>query len=77
MRGWVYDVGTCSNPNADTSVVLAIAEEVRQQRAKETKNDTTIELAALLHEVSCHPPFSPQIVIQCKSAAAVCPALLS
>lgn len=31
--------------------VLEMArEEVRQQRAKETKNDTTIELAALLHE---------------------------
>jgi hypothetical protein len=27
------------------------AEDVRQQREKETKNDTTIELAALLHEV--------------------------
>lgn len=27
------------------------ADEVRQQRAKETKNDTTLELAALLHEV--------------------------
>lgn len=32
-------------------MVHVLAEEVRQQREKETKNDTTIELAALLHEV--------------------------
>lgn len=30
---------------------LTHTEEVRKERAKETKHDTTIELAALLHEV--------------------------
>mgnify|MGYP001807159284 CR=1 FL=1 len=29
-----------------------LPDEVRKERAKETKHDTTIELAALLHEVS-------------------------
>lgn len=29
-----------------------LSDEVRKERKKETKHDTTIELAALLHEVS-------------------------
>jgi hypothetical protein len=28
-----------------------VADEIRKERQKETKNDTAIELAALLHEV--------------------------
>lgn len=32
--------------------VVCCADEVRKERDKETKHDTTIELAAILHEVS-------------------------
>lgn len=44
----------CPAGAGDTLVAAAatVAEEVRKDRTKETKNDTTIELAALLHDVS-------------------------
>lgn len=32
-------------------VLLCVTEEVRKERQKETKNDTAVQLAALLHEV--------------------------
>lgn len=42
----VHCCSTCVTAHA-----LLPSDEVRKERAKETKHDTTIELAALLHEV--------------------------